>query len=310
MKKTRYFKTGLFVIGSLVILLLFILLLGAKNLFEKRYIVETYLDESVHGLDVGSNVKYRGVSIGNVKEIKFVQDVYKMDTNHPDFEKGRFVLIRMSLRNVFQFSEEQLQDMINDGLRVKITAQGLTGTSYLEIDYVNAETNKPMEFSKDWKKDPNVIYIPSSKSTFSKIGNSIDDIIKKIDKAEIDTFIKDLNELTRTLNQSVKDARIDELSKNTVSLLSELRQTNQQLKTIITKPEMQNLPQKLDESFSNLNKSMTKLNNLISNNQGEITVTVENLRAASEELKEVSSNMKKYPSYFLFGDAPSKSIKK
>ncbi len=196
MKKTRYFKTGLFVIGSVVILLLFILLLGAKNLFEKRHIVETYLDESVHGLDVGSNVKYRGVSIGNVKEIKFVQDVYKMDPNHLDFEKGRFVLIRMSLRNVFQFSEEQLQDMINDGLRVKITAQGLTGTSYLEIDYVNAETNKPMAFSKDWKKDPSVIYIPSSKSTFSKIGHSIDDIIKKIDKAEIDTFIKDLNELT------------------------------------------------------------------------------------------------------------------
>ncbi|MCB1176321.1 MAG: MCE family protein, partial [Leptospiraceae bacterium] len=270
-----------------------------------------YFDESVHGLDVGSAVKYRGVSIGNVKEIKFVQDVYPMEFSSPNFDKGRYVLIRMSLRNVFNVkSEELLKDMITDGLRVKITAQGLTGTSYLEIDYVNPGNNPPMEIPKEWERGSGVMYIPSSKSTISKIGSSIDEIIEKIDKAEIDTFIRDVNKLTNTLDQSVKDARIDDLSRNMVGLLAEIRQTNQQFKKILSKPEMQNLPQRLDQSFTSLNKSMNKLNNLISNNQSEISVTVENLRAASEDLREVSANAKKYPSYFLFGDAPNKSQKK
>ena len=66
-KKSKHYKMGIFVLGSLFILTLFIFLLGARSLFESRVIVETYFDESVHGLDVGSAVKYRGVAIVNVK---------------------------------------------------------------------------------------------------------------------------------------------------------------------------------------------------------------------------------------------------
>ena len=77
--KSKHFKIGIFVIGSLIILLVFIFLLGASVLFEKRILVETYFDESVHGLAVGSIVKYRGVSVGSIKSISFVHDEYKLE---------------------------------------------------------------------------------------------------------------------------------------------------------------------------------------------------------------------------------------
>lgn len=65
---------------------MFIIILGAGNL-SKNLILETYFDESIQGLDVGSIVKFRGVKIGTVKEITFVQDKYKLDADSPSFSQ-------------------------------------------------------------------------------------------------------------------------------------------------------------------------------------------------------------------------------
>jgi phospholipid/cholesterol/gamma-HCH transport system substrate-binding protein/paraquat-inducible protein B len=306
--KSKHFKIGIFVIGSLILLLVFIILLGASVLFEKRILVETYFDESVHGLAVGSIVKYRGVSVGSIKSISFVHDEYKLELNSPEFNKGRYVLVTMSLQDIFKVSEKDLnlviQTMIEEGLRVKITSQGLTGTSYLEINYVDPVSNPAMVFS--WK--PKNIVIPSSRSTFTRIGASIDDLIQKIDRANIDKFIINLDKLITTIDKAVSDAQIEELSKNTNLLLVETRQTNQDIRKILGAQGMQKLPEKIEDTLGNINKSMNKLNQMLSTNQGEISSTVENLKVVSQDLREVSNNAKKYPSMLIFGDAPNAPI--
>lgn len=300
--RTKYFKMGLFVIFSFVILIVFILLLGAKNLFSTTYIVETYFNESVHGLDIGSTVKYRGVPIGNIKEIKFVQEEYDLNL---DDDRGRYVLIRMSLRSIFgkkqnQGIKEFLEDMKKDGLRVKITAQGLTGTSYLEIDFVNPERNPPMELG--WK--PKYYYIPSTQSTFTKIGASVDDLIQTVKEAELEQLAQSVKQLIDSVNKAVVDLNIGGISQSTIALLNEFRQTNQKLNKILDDPKMQGLPESLHSSLTKMNKSMTKLDNILTGSQSEISMTIENLRAVSEDLREVSNNAKRYPSLLLFGEAP------
>ncbi|MEM7184899.1 MAG: MlaD family protein, partial [Spirochaetota bacterium] len=189
-KKTNFYKIGLFVISGMTVLILLIIILGARSMFEKKYVVETYFDESVQGLDIGSPVKFRGVSIGNVTEITFVQDKYKFKTNSKAFEQARYVLVRIALKDLFHFednkqSRQKLQSMINQGLRVKITTKGLTGQAYLELDYISIGENDDLSFS--WK--PEVFYIPSTKSTFTKIGASIDEFVKKLDKSNIQDML-------------------------------------------------------------------------------------------------------------------------
>jgi ABC-type transporter Mla subunit MlaD len=308
-KKTKYFKTGLFVLASIAILFGFVLLLGARNLFSKKYIFETYFNESVHGLDVGSTVKYRGVPIGNVKEIKFVQEEYELPI---DDDRGRYVMITMALRSIFGKNvasgniEGFISEMRKDGLRVKITSQGLTGTSYLEIDFVNPERNQEMKLS--WK--PENLYIPSTSSTFTKIGASVDDILEKIKEADIEKFVENLDRLIVTLDKAVIDMKVDTLSSSSISLINELRQTNSKLNKILDDPKMQGLPESLNSSLTKMNKSMGKLDTILSGSQSEISVTIENLRAVSEDLREVSGNAKKYPSLLLFGEAPNAPTKK
>lgn len=307
-QKANYYRIGIFVIASLAIVSLFIIILGAGNLFQKKLILETYFDESIQGLDIGSIVKFRGVKVGTVKEITFVQDKYKLDSDNPNFSQGRYVLVKMAVKNFFNVNAKSdidpiVNHMIGNGLRVKLTSQGLTGTSYLEIDYLNKDSNEPLPIS--W--EPLDVYVPSTKSTITKIGASMDEFLKKLDAADIENMARNLNTLVVTLDTSLKDANIGEMSTNVNALLTEIRQSNKELKKIIENPKMQDLPGKLNESLTLMSQSMNKLNNMLSNNNKDISVAVENFRIVTEDLREVSNNAKKYPSMLLFGEAPKSS---
>ncbi|MBK8397188.1 MAG: MCE family protein [Leptospiraceae bacterium] len=307
-QRLNYYKIGLFVISSLCIVTLFIIILGAGSFFQKNLIVETYFDESIQGLDVGSIVKFRGVKVGTVKEITFVQDKYKLDPDSATFSQGRYVLVKMAVKNFFNLSsrgeiDAVVKQMVSTGLRIKLTSQGLTGTSYLEIDYQTSEPSEILGIS--W--EPKEIYVPTTPSTITKIGASMDEFLKKLDAADIEKMAKNLNTLIVTLDDSLKAAKISEMSTNGNALLSELRDTNKELKKIIANPKMHDLPDKLNDSLTLMSQSMNKLNSMLTNNNKDISTAVENFRIVTEDLREVSNNAKKYPSMLLFGEAPKSS---
>jgi len=63
----------------------------------------------------------------------------------------------------------------------------------------------------------------------------------------------------------------------------------------------------LPDSTAQLRQTLQRLNRLIANQQRDIEKTVDNLRAVSENMKEVTDNSKKYPSQVLFGAPPPPS---
>ena len=60
-QKANYFKLGLFVIGAIVAGVVVLIIIGTGRWFERKVTIETYFNESVQGLDIGSKMKYRGV---------------------------------------------------------------------------------------------------------------------------------------------------------------------------------------------------------------------------------------------------------
>ena len=71
-QKPNYFKIGLFVIAGTLVLAIAIIIFGGGKYFEETYILETYFEQSVQGLDVGAPIKFQGVQVGNISEIGFV----------------------------------------------------------------------------------------------------------------------------------------------------------------------------------------------------------------------------------------------
>lgn len=62
----NYFRLGVFVLAAIAVLISVILIFGSGQLFKRSFYVETYIKQSVTGLDVGAVVRFRGVKIGQV----------------------------------------------------------------------------------------------------------------------------------------------------------------------------------------------------------------------------------------------------
>lgn len=110
-KLSSTFLIGLFVLGGSAILIIVIIWLGAIQFLQENVLYVTYFDSSVEGLSTGSSVKYQGVPIGTIKEIKVAPD-------------GRLIEVVMQVEK---------QVAISDSLRVKAEMSGIAGGKFLQM---------------------------------------------------------------------------------------------------------------------------------------------------------------------------------
>src|SRR6266508_6122735 len=140
MGKLSYFKIGIFVISAIVIGVIGVVVLGAGAIFQKRSLIETYIDESVQALEVGSHVIFRGVPVGRVEQISLTSAEYST--------RRQYVLVRVAISsNMFQFpvndpNSPALKNELDRGFRIRMAAQGLTGVAYVETDYLDPERSE------------------------------------------------------------------------------------------------------------------------------------------------------------------------
>ena len=171
--KANYFKLGLFVVGAFIAGVIVIVVIGSGRWFQPRLSIETYFNESVQGLDVGSKLKYRGVVIGEVKSIGFTYNKYQQDK--PMQQRARYVLVEAQIQprllggraGAGDLTEQKSADLeIERGLRMRLAPQGITGTSYLEIDYVEPVPATPV-IGRARPKSRILTWPSESRNTFS-----------------------------------------------------------------------------------------------------------------------------------------------
>jgi ABC-type transporter Mla subunit MlaD len=318
--KANYFKLGMFIILAIVLGIAAVLVLGAGRLFHKKYIIETYLDQSVQGIDVGSKVKYRGVTIGNVRSITFTRDHYSGagtgPTNHS------YVLVRLEVTSLpFAMASPDelgrtLPQEVRHGLRTRLTSQGVTGTSYVEIDYLDPGKYPPLPI--DW--EPINPYIPSAPSVLSKIVNSAEDLFTELDQIDFAKIANRAEHLIVSLDEKVDQLPFDMLGTNAANLLADVRETNKRLQKFLDRPELDSLLKDasgtmaglrrtvdspaLTNSVAQLQKTLRRFDQLAAGKDNDLEIALGNLRVLTENLKELSENAKRYPAQLLFGEPP------
>jgi phospholipid/cholesterol/gamma-HCH transport system substrate-binding protein len=342
MQTWSYFKIGIFVIGAIIIGIIGIVALGVGTIFQKEVVVETYIDESVQGLDIGSPVKFRGVQIGKVEQITLTNVEYQT--------RRRYVLVRAGLTpSMFQRADVAgpgFDSEIERGLRVRLAAQGLTGVAYLEADYLDPARYPPLAI--DWH--PAHPYIPSAQSTITRLTESIDRILRNVENVDIQRLTETMEKSLSTISQFTAGVDFDKIGPQINAILTEIRDTNRELKTLVTGPQVKsaladasaaaasarqifsqaekplnriladlpetsekikNLANKMDaasadlpETAGHLREALRRLESFIATQQDDLDTTVRNLRAITENVKEITDNAKSYPGQILFGSPP------
>ncbi len=319
--KSHYFKIGVFVIVAVNILILGIIVLGAGTLFREKIMLETYIDESVQGLDVGSPVKYRGVQIGNVENITFVRNKYRLDPSDSKFQRyWQYVLVEMSIYpDIFTFGTAQeiregLQNAIANGLSVRLAALGLTGVAYLEAEFVDPDRFPPPPIA--W--EPKSIYIPAGPSTITRFTRAVEDVLGQARRADIEGIGDDVKELLEALTMEIKALQVAAVREEVKQSLASIRKTSDSLDAILESDEVQQALknvvegseglkralEKFPDTVALVNRTVRRVDNLISSQRQDIEVIVDDLRHISDSLKALTGNAERYPSHVLFGEPP------
>jgi phospholipid/cholesterol/gamma-HCH transport system substrate-binding protein/paraquat-inducible protein B len=308
--KANYFKIGIFVISAAIIAIIAIIVLGVGTVFQDKIMMETYIDGSVQGLDVGAPAKFRGVKFGNVEEITFVDEEYELDIKSEDYLRySRYVLVKVSLEPRLEMTREErqlfLERMIARGLRVRLASQGITGTAYLEVDYLDPDKNPPLDII--W--EPKTHYVPSVPSTITQFTESMEKIIEKVEQIDFHGITSGIEETLKEMKESIDDLNIKNISKLVENLLTEVRETNKKVKPLITDASetMDSVSEELPEILAQLKRTLRRFNNFVSSEEQNIGVSAENVRVITGNLRDLTENARRYPSLLMFGEPPPHS---
>ena len=173
--------------------------------------------------------------------------------------------------------------------------------------------------------------------------NAVIDILTKLHNVDIEQTFANLNTLLVTTNARVAaidtkvisqradrvlakmesaldNLAVKKLSDEGVALLAELRATNAELKKTVASPALQKLPDEaaaavarvraiLDDpsitmSLARLSQTLVRVDRILGGGEAGLTVTLENLRQITDNLRDLTEDSKRYPANVIFGEPP------
>lgn len=315
--KTSHTRLGIFVVLAILLLAALAISLGGGNTFRKKVIVETYFDESVQGLDIGSKVRYRGVVIGAVSGIDFTYTRYEQDK--PTAERKQYVLVEMAiypdlLGTSRTGGREFVDQLVTDGLRIRKTPIGITGIAYMELDFLKKAPMLPIAW------EPANLYIPSARSTVLGFVDAAESILSRLAALDLESVVKNLDRLVVTLHGKVDSIDTGKLSKDLTLAVADLRRTLANADRILSAEELKTAPAdlaasarslreimespELKRTLAALDRSSQRVDKALDGREQDIADLITNLRSTSANLKQLSDNIKRDPAGTLLAAPP------
>ncbi|MHC4552937.1 MAG: MlaD family protein [Planctomycetota bacterium] len=305
-----YFKIGVFVLLCGAVLAAGLLYISADTIRGDVILVETYIDESVQGLAIGSPVVYRGVAIGHVKDITFIPHAYVKDLEPEQSQQfTRYVMVIMALKpkafpglhdgaNNF---ESVIRSHVQNGMRFKLAYQGITGLAFMEADYIDPDREVPL--SVPWV--PESVYVPSATSLIRSFTHAIQDIFERIENMKIEEALANMEMTLGTMDQAIKDAKIAEVRESFIALTNEIRQSNEKLQPVLEKA--QRVPDDFASAVTQFNSMMSRVESLLDTNEPDLQLLLADLKMLAQNFKYLSESLKQDPAQILLSSPPKRS---
>ena len=289
----NYFRLGVFVLAAIGVLIAMILIFGSGQFFKKSFLLETYLKQSVTGLDTGASVRFRGVKIGQVTFIGLSGDIYEKDV--PFDERKQYVVVRMQIFGD-KLTEEQVIDYVKNNLRARVKSMGITGVNYVEFDF-SPGANEQTSLSYNWEpQDP---VIPSVPSQADEIISGVQKLVSTLNHMDIEATQKRLDDLLGNLNTMMAGD-----GKGNEGLIRSIKEMNiimERIAKVTEKGELQILMHQLVGTMVDLRQTIASI-------QGDTSATIENLKQASENINEFSRIASQSPSSLIWSEPPPKIV--
>jgi paraquat-inducible protein B len=264
---------GIFVVGSFALVVVAIVVVGSGSLFKKPVRFVCMFQGNVNGLRIGAPVKFKGVQIGTVEQIKLSLNPSEGELR-PDLKELRLpVVIGVDREMITQnggtghaLSQPGLEDLLARGMRAQLEAESLlTGLLYVDLDlHPNAPLNLALIPGVGDLRE-----IPTVPTNLEEIQKQATDALAKLDHIDLNKMVASITNAADSINnltgsQDLKDT------------LASLRQTVPNLNRTITS---------LRATLDNANQRITPLVASLQKSSQEANATMKDTRAALLEVK-------------------------
>ena len=225
-----YTKLGLFVVVAMIVALLTGLFFAQRMRSREVIKLVTYFTDNVSGLDISSPVRFRGVAIGRVSDIRISPTGSAIEV---DFEIFQDRLITIG-GNV-QRTQESAKLPVFPKIRSRVVGNPVTGEGYLLLD-----TPKEAPPPPDLGFTPKGAYVPSMPSALATLQDRLPEVLAGAERtlASLQQVMEKLPEsferndrILTDLHRIVRESQLPELS---ADLRAFSRTTSTQMAQIAT----------------------------------------------------------------------------
>jgi paraquat-inducible protein B len=214
-KKISPTVIGAFVLGAVALMVIAIMVFGSGRLFRQTREFVLYFDTSVNGLRIGAPVKFKGVEIGSVRDIRLQLEKGGEVNRIPviieiDLEK----LTSRGATPVIAENREVLHMAIVDrGLRGQLDMESLvTGLLFVALDFF---PGTPINLVQRTDGDYRYPEIPTMPTTLEQAKDAVTQILNKLEEIDFKALIASLEStvdgIKRTVNSPDLQATIHSL---------------------------------------------------------------------------------------------------
>lgn len=312
----NYVKIGIFVTLAIFLGIFAILVLSATSFTRNETLFETYMEGSVQGLEVGGDVKYRGIPIGSIKKIALIQPTYTAP-NTPEGQRAlRYARIVFVVdRDKFCRQEcDTVVAQVAEGLRVFQKNIGITGMMYIDLDFIDKnsdQTTLPVPWT------PEHLYIPSARSLAKEVTALIEHLSNQLSTLDLHEPVAALTEILQSIKTDLRTADIGEAGKSLVSILEKADAMTTTINQWIESGNLSKTSDSLSEAVASIERTakevesslpalmqrgaqlVERADGIALDSRNTIAETLENLRRTTDSLAEALDKIKENPSILI-----------
>ncbi|HWA04613.1 MAG TPA: MlaD family protein [Rhizomicrobium sp.] len=277
--KANYVAVGAFVLICMLGVVVALLWLAGIQYSQEYEYFQTAFKGPVTGLGNGTTVRYNGIDVGRVTDLRF-------DPNDP----GK-VIVKLQVKPDLHIRQDS---------EASIESQGLTGGSYVEI---SGGTKDSPELEAPPGQIPT---IKSSPSTLQQLEESAPQLFDKLNHAadKINRLLSDEN----VKNFSGLLANFNATSKNLAEITAPLARRSGDIETMIG--NLSRASARIEPTLSDADESIKKFGKLSADADafvngeglGQLADLLRETRGLVASLKRLSDELDRQPTKLLFGD--------
>ena len=256
---TNHYKLGLFVILGFVAAVTAAIALGVASSRKDTIKYHSYFNESVQGLDLGSPVKFRGVTIGNVSEIAIAPDHRTVDVVS---ELDVLDIKRMGLTETGHTRTKGREKFsIPPDLRAQLGSQGITGVKFIAIDFFDMKSNPAPKLDFEVPADR---YIPAAPSMMKNLEDTITKAMDRLPEM-VDAVVMIMGRVDRMLAILEKE----DVAGKAAATLGHADQVMTTMQTTLARIDKANLGDKAAGTITDLQVAVNKMNKVLDRLDGD-----------------------------------------